>query len=80
MTKDDIIKYQLDNEKLRYEHATEFQKTIRHTIVTLLICLTLCACFFMYFVVPVEEESYETNTGNQIVVESEIGKDNTNGR
>lgn len=55
MTKDEIIKYQLINEKARYEAIKAISVAFKHIVITLLLCITLIACAYMYFVVPAEE-------------------------
>lgn len=79
MNKDKVLEYMLANEKARYDANKELYKTIRSIIITVIVCLTISVCFFMYFVVPVEEEVMTADNGSQIVSESIIGKDNTNG-
>ena len=80
MTKDQIIEYHLKNEQARYEANKEWYKAIKHYLIAFFICITLLACCYMYFVVPVDEDVFTTSTGNQILVESNIGRDNRNGR
>ena len=80
MTKDEIIKYQLINEKARYEAIKALSVAFKHIVITLLLCITAMACMYMYFVVPVEEETITADHGTQIVAESTIGGNNTNVR
>ena len=80
MTKDQIIEYHLKNEQARYEANKEWYKAIKHCLIAFFICITLLACCYMYFVVPVDEDVFTTSTDNQILVESNIGRDNINGR
>lgn len=80
ISKDKIIEYQLINEKARYEAIKAVSVAFKHICITLLLCLTLIACCYMYFVVPVEEETIWADNGTQIVSESSIGGDNKNGR
>lgn len=80
MDNDKIIAYLLENERKRYEHAKEFQKTLRWCFMTLILCITIIACSYMYFVVPVEEEVLTADNGSQIVQSSSIMGDNTNGK
>jgi hypothetical protein len=75
-----IIEYMLINEKARYEAIRAITACFKHIVITLLLCITVIACCYMYFVVPVEEETIWANNGTQIVSESSIGGDNTNGR
>lgn len=80
MDNDKIIAYLLENERKRYEHAKEFQKTLRWLGIMLMLCITIIACSYMYFVVPVEEDISYANNGSQIVQSSSIMGDNTNGK
>lgn len=76
MTKDEIIKYQLINEKARYEAFKALSVAFKHIVITLLLCITAMACMYMYFVVPVEEETLTADHGSQIVESSHIGENN----
>lgn len=76
MTKDEIIKYQLINEKARYEAFKALSVAFKHIVITLLLCITAMACMYMYFVVPVEEETLTADHGSQIVESSHIGGNN----
>ena len=79
MTKDKITEYLLENERLRYQYAKELQKTLRWAILAILGAITIIACSYMYFVVPVEEEYAVADNGSQVVVHSTVSGDNTNG-
>lgn len=70
MTKDEIIKYQLINEKARYEAFKALSVAFKHIVITLLLCITLIACAYMYFVVPVEE--VEVNNGSKAVIHTTV--------
>lgn len=76
MDNKEIVAYLLENERVRYEYAKELQKTLRWAVFGLLMAITICACFYMYYVVPVEEEVYTADNGSQIVSESTIGGNN----
>ena len=76
MDNDKIIAYLLENERKRYEHAKEFQKTLRWLGVMFFLCITIIACSYMYFVVPIEEEVLTADNGSQIVQSSSIGGNN----
>ena len=76
----EIIAYILENERKRYEYAKELQKTLRWAILSILACITIIASMYIYFVVPIEEETIYADNGTQIVSGSSIGGDNTNGR
>lgn len=76
MTKDQITEYLLKNESLRYSYAKELQKTIRHAIIAVIASLTILAGLYIYFVVPVEEETFTADHGSQIVESSHIGGNN----
>lgn len=67
------------NEKSRYEAIKAVSSCVKHIFITIIICLTLIACAYMYFVVPVEEV-YTVDNGSQIVGASHIGGDNINGK
>lgn len=71
-----IVAYLLENERRRYEYAKELQKTLRWAILSVLGAITIIACSYMYWVVPVEEEVYTADNGSQIVSSSTIGGDN----
>lgn len=77
---DKMIEYMLANEKARYEAFKALSVAFKHIVITLLLCATLIACAYMYFVVPVEEETLTADNGSQIVEASSIGRDNINGR
>lgn len=62
MDNKEIVAYLLENERKRYEYAKELQKTLRWAIVCLLACITICVCFYMYYVVPVEEVVVDGNS------------------
>lgn len=80
MNKDRVIEYMLVNEKARYEAIKALAGSFKHIFITLIICITLAACFYMYFVVPVEEENLTADNGSQIIESSAIGRDNNYGR
>ena len=76
ISKDKIIEYTLINEKARYEAFRALTVAVKHIIITLLLCITLIAYAYMYFVVPVEEEVLTADNGSQIVESSHIGGNN----
>lgn len=76
MENDKIIAYLLENERKRYEHAKEFQKTIRWCFIMFFLCVTIIACSYMYFVVPVEEDTMVVTNGSQMIDSSSIGGNN----
>ena len=80
ISKDKIIEYQLINEKARYEAIKAVSVAFKQICITILVCVTLAVCAYMYFVVPVEEETIWANNGTQIVSESSITGGNKNGR
>ena len=80
INKDKVIEYMLVNEKARYEAIKALAGSIKQIFITLIICITLAACFYMYFVVPVEDETLTADNGSQIIEGSSIGRDNNNGR
>lgn len=73
---DKMIEYMLANEKARYEAFKALSVAFKHIVITLLLCITFIACAYMYFVVPVEEETFTADHGSQIVESSHIGGDN----
>ena len=77
---DKMIEYMLANEKARYEAFRALSVAFKHIVITLLLCVTIIVCCYMYFVVPVEEETLTADNGSQIVEASSIGGNNTNGR
>lgn len=79
MTKDEIIQYHLKNEEARYAAEKEKQKTLRYIVVALLSCLTIVACFWIYFGMPYEEEIHTVTDGSQYVSGSFIEGGNNNG-
>ena len=80
INKDKMIEYMLINEKARYEAIKSISACVKHIFITIIICLTLIACTYMYFVVPIEEEVYTADNGSQIIGTSHIGGDNINGK
>lgn len=72
MTKDEIIKYQLINEKARYETFKALSVAFKHIVITLLLCVTLIACAYIYFVVPVEEETAVVDNGSKAVIQATL--------
>ena len=61
-----IISYMLENERKRYEYAKELQKTIRWSVLGVLLAITIIVCCYMYFVVPVEEVTVDGNSNAAI--------------
>lgn len=80
MDKDTLIEYHLANEKARYEAIRAITMAFRNICITLIICLTIITGLYIYFVVPVEESEIYADNGTQIVTDSNIGRDNINGR
>lgn len=76
ITKDKLIEYHLANEKARYEAIKAITTSFKHIFISLIICITLIVCCYMYFVVPVEEEVYTADNGSQIIEASTIGGNN----
>lgn len=70
MTDKDIIPYILENERKRYEYAKELQKTLRWAILGFLLAVTIIACSYMYFVVPMEE--VEVDNGSKAVIHTTV--------
>lgn len=66
MDNNEIIPYILENERKRYEYAKEIQKTLRWAILGFLGAITIIACSYMYFVVPVEEVTVDGNSNAAI--------------
>lgn len=80
LEKDEIIEYMSAVERARYESIKAISTCIKQVAIILMLCLTLIACVYMYFVVPVEEATLSADNGSQIVESSSIGRDNINGR
>lgn len=70
MNKDKVLEYMLANEKARYDANKEFYKTIKSIAIIIIICITISVCFFMYFVVPVEEA--KVDNGSNAVINTTI--------
>lgn len=66
MDKDTLIEYHLANEKARYEAIRAITVAFRNIFITILLCITILVCAYMYFVVPVEEETFTADHGSQI--------------
>ena len=60
----------LINEKARYKAIKAVSTCIKYIFITIIICLTLIACAYMYFVVPVEE----IDNGSNAVIEATLDK------
>lgn len=73
---DKMIEYMLANEKARYEAFKALSVAFKHIVITLLLCITLIACAYMYFVVPVEEDTMVVTNGSQMIDSSSIGGNN----
>lgn len=73
---DKMIEYMLANEKARYEAFRALSVAFKHIVITLLLCATLIACAYMYFVVPVEEDTMVVTNGSQMIDSSSIGGNN----
>lgn len=67
-----IVEYLLKKDIERYGAEKERQKTIRHTLIALIVSALIAVCFYMYFVVPVEEYTVEANNGSNAVANSSI--------
>lgn len=74
--KDKMIEYMLANEKARYEAFRALSVAFKHIVITLLLCITLISCAYMYFVVPVEEDTMVVTNGSQMIDSSSIGGNN----
>ena len=73
---DEMIEYMLANEKARYEAFKALSVAFKHIVITLLLCITLIVCAYMYFVVPVEEDTMVVTNGSQMIDSSSIGGNN----
>ena len=69
---DKIIEYLLANEKARYEAFKALSVAFKHIVITLLLCITLIVCAYMYFVVPVEEETAVVDNGSKAVIQATL--------
>lgn len=70
ISKDRIIEYQLINEKARYEAIKAITASVKHVAIAIILCITIIACAYMYFVVPVEDITVDGNS--KVVMESQI--------
>lgn len=73
---DKMIEYMLANEKARYEAFKALSVAFKHIVIALLLCVTVIACAYMYFVVPVEEDTMVVTNGSQMIDSSSIGGNN----
>jgi len=73
---DKMIEYMLANEKARYEAFRALSVAFKHIVITLLLCATIIACAYMYFVVPVEDDTMVVTNGSQMIDSSSIGGNN----
>ena len=71
MTKDQIIEYHVKNDQLRYQAAKEGYKTLKQIVITLLVCLSLVTCFWIYFGMPNEDILVEGD-GSKAIIENKI--------
>ena len=62
----------LINEKARYKAIKAVFTCTKHIFITIVICLTLIACAYIYFVVPVED--IEIDNGSNAVIEATLDK------
>lgn len=69
---DKMIEYMLANEKARYEAFRALSVAFKHIVITILLCITLIACAYMYFVVPVEEETAVIDNGSKAVIQATV--------
>lgn len=69
---DKMIEYMLANEKARYEAFRALSVAFKHIVITLLLCATIIACAYMYFVVPVEEETAVIDNGSKAVIQATV--------
>ena len=76
MDNNQILAYFVEKERQRYEYIKELQKTLRWAVLGLLGAITIIACCYMYFVVPVEDDIISADNGSQIVQSSTIGGNN----
>lgn len=67
-----LVEYLLKKDIERYGAEKEHQKTIRHTLITLILSALVAVCFYMYFVVPMEEYTVEANNGSNAIANSSV--------
>lgn len=67
-----IIEYLLKKDIEKYGAEKERQKTIRHTLIALIVSALIAVCFYMYYVVPVEEYTVEANNGSNAIADSSV--------
>lgn len=70
LEKDEIIEYMSAVERARYESIKAISTCIKQVAIILMLCLTLIACAYMYFVVPVEE--VEVGNGSKAVLHTTV--------
>ena len=70
MNKDKMIEYMLINEKARYEAIKAITACFKHICITVIICLTIIAGLYIYFVVPVEE--VKIDNGSKAVLHTTV--------
>lgn len=75
ISKDKIIEYQLINEKARYEAFKALSVAFKHIVITLLLCITVIACAYMYFVVPVETEEVTVDGNSKAAIHNVVDKE-----
>lgn len=72
---DKMIEYMLANEKARYEAFKALSVAFKHIVITLLLCITLIACAYMYFVVPVETEEVTVDGNSKAAIHNVVDKE-----
>lgn len=79
MEQDRILEYLLKNEAARHEADREKHRTWRKVLIAVIASLTIIICFYMYFVIPVEEYSADANNGSQAIAGSSFVESTVNG-
>lgn len=72
-----LIEYLLKKDAARYEFDREREKTIRHTIIIFILSVLAGICFYMYYVVPVEETKATVDGNSKAVIDTVIKGENT---
>lgn len=72
-----IIEYLLKKDIERYGAEKERQKTIRHTLIALIVSALIAVCFYMYYVIPVEETTAKVDGNSKAIIDTVIEGENS---
>lgn len=79
MTEREMLDYLLKNEAARYAAEKEGHKTWRYVLMSIIASITIIVCFYMYFVVPVEEYVVKADKGSTAISDSAVIESMING-